>query len=236
MALFKTRAAQPTPEPEDLGFTDESVESLRQRARRRLIGSAILVLLAVIGFPLVFDHEPRPLAPMDVRIEIPNRDQTPSNTPVKATPSASASTASSATDNSSNPPAAPGAVADSEPTKSSPSSAPASAQTAPAPEAAPVMTEKPAKADKAAEKSDKVVAASTDRYVIQIGAFAEADKVKEVRSKLDKAGLKSYIQTIKTNEGPRTRVRVGPFTSEDEARKTFDRVKGLNLQAQLIKL
>ncbi|MEY2781127.1 MAG: hypothetical protein RL307_831 [Pseudomonadota bacterium] len=256
MALFKTRAAQPTPEPEDLGFTDESVESLRQRARRRLIGSAILVLLAVIGFPLVFDHEPRPLAPMDVRIEIPNRDQTPSNTPVKATPSASASTASSATDNSSNPPAAPGAVADSEPTQSTTASAPASVQTPPAPETASVMAEKPAKADKAAEKTAKAekpaaapdasaktkpapsetAAASKDRYVIQIGAFAEADKVKDVRSKLDKAGLKSYIQTIKTNEGPRTRVRVGPFTSEDEARKTFDRVKGLNLQAQLIKL
>ena len=98
------------------------------------------------------------------------------------------------------------------------------------------MTEKPAKADKAAEKADKTATASTDRYVIQIGAFAEADKVKEVRSKLDKAGLKSYIQTIKTSEGSRTRVRVGPFTNEDEARKTLDRVKGLNLQAQLIKL
>lgn len=223
MALFKTRATQPSPEPDDTGFTDESVDSLRQRARRRLIGSAILVLLAVIGFPLVFDHEPRPVAPMDVRIEIPNRDQTPSGTPVKPTPAPAVAEASTSS------PAAPGAVADAEPAPSPVAGATASAQPAPpvaaaAPEPTPAVAEKPAPAK------------SADRFVIQIGAFADADKVKEVRGKLDKAGLKPYIQTIKTAEGPRTRVRVGPFTNEDEARKTLERVKALNLQAQLIKL
>lgn len=223
MALFKTRATQPSPEPDDTGFTDESVDSLRQRARRRLIGSAILVLLAVIGFPLVFDHEPRPVAPMDVRIEIPNRDQTPSGTPVKPTPAPAVAEASTSS------PAAPGAVADAEPAPSPVAGSTASAQPAPpvaaaAPEPTPAVAEKPAPAK------------SADRFVIQIGAFADADKVKEVRGKLDKAGLKPYIQTIKTAEGPRTRVRVGPFTNEDEARKTLERVKALNLQAQMIKL
>jgi DedD protein len=51
----------------------ESVEVLRQRAKRRLIGSAVLVLAGVVGFPLLFDTQPRPVA-IDVPIEIPDRN------------------------------------------------------------------------------------------------------------------------------------------------------------------
>lgn len=50
----------------------ESVETLRRRARHRLIGSAVLVLAGVIGFPLVFDTQPRPVA-IDIPIEIPSK-------------------------------------------------------------------------------------------------------------------------------------------------------------------
>ena len=39
----------------------ESVEVLRKRAKHRLIGTAILVLVAVIGFPLLVDKQPRPV-------------------------------------------------------------------------------------------------------------------------------------------------------------------------------
>ncbi|MFT4192835.1 MAG: SPOR domain-containing protein, partial [Comamonas sp.] len=51
----------------------ESVEVMRRRARHRLIGSVVLVLAAVIGFPLVFDTKPRPVSG-DIAIEIPARD------------------------------------------------------------------------------------------------------------------------------------------------------------------
>lgn len=50
----------------------ESVESLRRRARHRLIGAAVLVLAAVVGFPLLFDTQPRPVA-VDIPIDIPDR-------------------------------------------------------------------------------------------------------------------------------------------------------------------
>lgn len=52
----------------------ESVEEMRRRARNRLIGAAVLVVLGVIGFPLLFDTQPRPI-PVDVPITIPDRDQ-----------------------------------------------------------------------------------------------------------------------------------------------------------------
>ena len=52
------------------------------------MGAAVLVVLAVAGFPLVFDTQPRPIS-ADIRVEIPKRDQTPplgtsANAPVPA--------------------------------------------------------------------------------------------------------------------------------------------------------
>ena len=54
----------------------ESVESLRQRARHRVIGATVLVVAAVIGFPMLFDSEPRPVD-VNVPIAIPDRDNAP---------------------------------------------------------------------------------------------------------------------------------------------------------------
>ena len=52
----------------------ESIEAMRRRARHRLIGAAVLVLAGVIGFPLLFDTQPRPVA-VDIPIEIPDRNK-----------------------------------------------------------------------------------------------------------------------------------------------------------------
>ena len=82
-------------------------------------------------------------------------------------------------------------------------------------------------------------AASEDsgRFVVQVGAFADADKAREVRQKLEKAGLKTYVNVAKTSDGEqRTRVRVGPFSSRAEADKAAEKVKGLSLSAAILTL
>lgn len=48
-------------------------EEARTRARRRLIGATALVVAGVIGFPLLFDGQPRPL-PSDLPIVMPHKD------------------------------------------------------------------------------------------------------------------------------------------------------------------
>src|SRR5688500_17969251 len=53
----------------------ESVEAMRRRARHRLVGAAVLVLIGVVGFPLLFDTQPRPVS-VDIPIEIPDRNKT----------------------------------------------------------------------------------------------------------------------------------------------------------------
>ncbi|MEO7160546.1 MAG: SPOR domain-containing protein [Polaromonas sp.] len=51
----------------------QSVEVLRKRAKHRLIGASVLVLLGIVGFPLLFDTQPRPVA-VDIPIEIPGKN------------------------------------------------------------------------------------------------------------------------------------------------------------------
>ena len=51
----------------------DSVELARSRARRRLVGATVLVVLGVLGFPLLFDTVPRPLSG-DIPIDIPRKD------------------------------------------------------------------------------------------------------------------------------------------------------------------
>ena len=50
----------------------QSIEAVRRRARHRLIGASVLVAIGVIGFPLLFESQPRPIA-VDIPIDIPSR-------------------------------------------------------------------------------------------------------------------------------------------------------------------
>ena len=72
MAFFKFRKA--TPEPTRVPPASPSIEALRQRAKYRLAGASVLVLLGVIGFPLLFDKQPRSVA-VDTPIDIPDRNK-----------------------------------------------------------------------------------------------------------------------------------------------------------------
>jgi DedD protein len=74
-----------------------------------------------------------------------------------------------------------------------------------------------------------------DRFVIQVGAYSDEQKVKDIREKLEKAGLHTYTQTVE-KDGKKTRIRIGPFTSKDEANRQLQKVRSLNLQPNLLTL
>lgn len=253
----------------------ESIEVMRRRARHRLIGAAVLVLVGVIGFPLLFDTQPRPI-PVDIPIEIPDRNKVaPLVVPVPVADAPAAKPAAPAT-----PEPAPTAAAQRPaPSRTAaangladgeelvPSARPAPAKPTPAPAAAPAAAKpevkheakppaapapspapepKPARADDSARARALLEGRSTEasaaagaeeaRFIVQVGAFADAEKAREARTKVERAGLKTYTQVVDTKDGKRTRVRVGPFTNRAEADKAAARIKALDLSASVLTL
>jgi len=74
------------------------------------------------------------------------------------------------------------------------------------------------------------------RFIVQVGAFADAVRAREVRMKMENAGLKTYTHVAETKEGRRIRVRVGPYPTRDEAEKAAARIRKLDLPAALLTL
>ncbi len=250
----------------------ESVEVMRRRARHRLIGAAVLVLLGVVGFPLLFDTQPRPV-PVDIPIEIPDRNKVAplvvpapvaeapvAKPPASGTPAAPARSAmgNGVTDGEELVPATRPPVA--KPVPAAPAKVEVKVEPKPEPKPEPKTPgqseHKPAaRADDAARArallegrspspvtSNAPVAvpaaanAEENRFIVQVGAFADADKAREARAKVERAGMKTYTQVVDTKDGKRTRVRVGPFTTRGDADKAAARIKGLDLPASVLTL
>ena len=91
-------------------------------------------------------------------------------------------------------------------------------------------------AQTSAPVSESVVTGAELKLVVQVGAFADADKARDVRLKIEKAGLKAYTQVAETKEGKKIRVRVGPFSSRAEADKAASKIKTLDLPATILSL
>jgi DedD protein len=273
----------------------ESVDALRRRARHRLIGAAVLLAAGVVGFPLLFDTQPRPI-PVDIPITIPGQGLAVATPPavVAAAPAATVVTPPAAAVASARPPvpATPSAPAGKSPastastadsldrgeevvasTTPKPTEKPIDKPTVPAipphPQSKPVeapahrepvASPKPAAVASASVPHDDdaararalldgkplpaatvasatpAVGAVAGRFVVQVGAFADAGKAQEARNKLTRSGLQTYVQSVDTKDGKRIRVRVGPFANKADADRAAGKVKGLDLPASILTL
>ena len=332
MAFFKFRQrGQPPPaptrgrgrknEPAAPG-PQETIDTLRRRARHRLIGAAVLVGLAIIGFPLLFDTQPRPVA-VNAPITIPDKDKvaplrTPDPVPAAASLGAREEMVSSAvaprggerTASASAAAVAPARRASAEkpaaPTRDARPDAAAADARAKAEEAARLKAEEAARAkaaqakreeeakaaqarrdddrsqaqtdaqakrdeaarakreqearakreselrakreeaararalleDRGTPSADKPAAADAKggRFIVQVGAFADDSAVREARQKAERAGVKTYTQTVETSAGKRTRVRAGPFSSREDADKAAGALKKAGLGGSVLSL
>ena len=97
-----------------------------------------------------------------------------------------------------------------------------SIQPAPVPEvaseqaAAPSATVAPATEPKPAEGKSEGTQSS---YFIPLATLSKKDGVKELQAKVNKAGIKTFTEPVKTASGEQTRVRAGPFPTKDAADK-----------------
>ena len=255
----------------------ESVEVIRKRARHRLMGSVVLVLGAVVGLPLLFDSQPRPVA-IDTPIVIPDRNQiSPLNATVasaktgvskeglaqdQVNTAGQAGAAKSALTNSagldpneevvpkeSKAEVKPEVKLEPKPELKVEAKPEPKSENKPEPKAEPKIESKndskveakpdakeAAKAKALLDGKEAPKAGDAVRSVVQVGAYADLAKAKEARAKLESAGFKTYIQEIDTKDGKRIRVRVGPFATKEEADKTAEKIRKLNLQTSVLKL
>jgi DedD protein len=101
-----------------------------------------------------------------------------------------------------------------------------------------------AKEAKAAKEAKEAKAAKSDseddkprRYVIQAGSFSEASAARDLGRRIDKLGLDSHEQHVETAAGSaRTRVRLGPFKTKEEALRAAARLKAAGLNAAVLPL
>jgi len=270
LSIFKRKSGDKVRTPP--ADTDpDAVQEARTRARRRLIGASVLVVIGVIGFPLLFETQPRPI-PVDIPIEIPRKDSAPPlvmpsarpTKPVAAAPLETAPASSApeiATETQADAgrevplPAAKPAASTARATTAAvkppePAPKPAVATTKPAaPEAKPTAEPKPATTTAAADAkraqsllegkpadAEKETVKKEGRFVVQVGAFAENAAAHDMRLKVEKLGLKTYAQVAETSQGHRIRVRVGPFSTRDEAEKAQAKIKASGAPAVVLTL
>src|SRR5512138_1525574 len=241
MGLFSFLQRSTAPDSSRAGAPDP-VQAARSRARRRLIGAAVLLGVGVIGFPLLFETQPRPI-PVDIAIDIPRKDNAPSlPLPPPRTASAAPATARISS----------GVISEPrrEPPAASPGASPAPARTeGPARSEAPARTEPPAKSEPRTEPSAR---SETTTSKAAPKPDARSDDGARARALLEGQGASSPRKPIavaaaepgKTatdagakSDGPKTDaagrfiVQVGSYGEAGSARDMRQRVDKLGLKS-----
>lgn len=240
----------------------DAVRQARVQARRRLLGAAVLLLTAVVVLPLMFEREPRPL-PEDIAITIPASGPAPvaaSPTavtegvepvvPARPVPAASVATPAAVATATLPAPSASAVVDPQRPepkpqpkpdTKPAPKPEPKPpVKPEPKPEPKPELKPQPKPEPKPSPKPEpkpqakpNELAAAEGKFVVQVGAFAEAGSAREARAKVNALGLAAYTQEVETSNGRRVRVRVGPYASRADADRAAARIHAAGLPASV---
>ncbi len=234
----------------------------KKRARRRVVGAAVLCLGLAVGLPFLFDAEPKKSTqsaepvPIHVTVAKPAANPTlPASTNSVPNPASAPAPASASADSSvaipmaspvppvvaTPPPAEPDVKAEAKPAVKPGTTTPPIPST---------VTELIAQGDKkklekqkadAAAKAAKSVpdtagaaAPTKGKYLVQIGAFGSANGADEQSKRATALGLKAFTEEISTNAGKRIRVRVGPFANKEQADKARETLKAGGIDSALI--
>lgn len=213
--------AAPSKDPVD------AVQQARTRARQRLIGAAVLVVAGVIGFPMIFATQPRPL-PVDTPIDIARRDT-------------SVSVASS--DRSPAPAGGQGAVVTETPAEAGREVAPpepAPAEEAPVPKPEPAPTPEPARRPEPPKPAPKPVEKPAEKPAERKPAEKSADKPAERKPAADANRAQALLNGQDAPKRPDSKpadesagrfiVQVGAFSEMNAAREARQKVEKLGLK------
>ena len=234
LPFSRSTSPPPTAPPPPADDADPAVQAARTRARQRLAGALVLLANFPAGdLPIEVDRSvTSPAAGSGF-----GSADAPRSTPAPQRPTAPTDDRIAAGPIEPTPPLPP-------PPTIAPTPPPPAAAT-PSPTAPPAATDETAPSRSAAADDDGQRAralldgaapSSGARYVVQAGAYAEDTAVRDARRKVERLGLKTYVQVVATPAGPRTRVRVGPYTDRAAADAAAAKVKAAGLQASVLTL
>ena len=197
---------------------------LKRRGKRRLIGAVTLGALAVVILPMIFDSEPKKMAEgknaakQEIAIDIPPKEGLAPLPPPTPPTTPTASLMPSTTPPTTAPVLAPAPAA---PATVPPAVAKVAEKAPPVSVVAPEPKPKPAPALPPAtsptKEAPKAAPAKAGGFVVQIGAYKDAENAKTIIAQMKEAKLAVFSDTISVKTGVVTRVRLGPFASKEKA-------------------
>jgi DedD protein len=183
--------------------------------RHRILGAVILVSIAFIVFSVILNEQPQQLDPGDKAVG------TEPDTRIVVTPVPSPQARSQdrpATRVVANP------LAQRQPAKPEPLTQ----------ETVKVEPQKPEPVETAAvakpEPSAPVSAAAKEKWLVQVGTFANPENARRLRSKLEAQKYQVSLKVVTIQSGQAVRVRVGPYSSKagaERARDTINKKNGI---------
>ena len=203
---------------------------LRKRARRRLVGSVVLVIIAIIVFPMILERAPKQEG-KEIEIIIPSENLPDESSSVVA-PEDSVPDTESASIN-----ATTGSGTESNTTKEVITEAEQITEKKSDLLIKPVQKKKEqagravgSKGDSESNHKNKKPIVTIKKFVVQLGAFSDSTKAKRQQRNLTSNGIKkAYTETIKNKNTEVTRVRIGPFYTHEAAEKEQKKLKKLGI-------
>ena len=193
--------------------------------RERLIGAIVLVCLAVIFVPMLFET---PTESDDHRISATNIPEFPAafdskRLPLPEPPEKRKPVCSERTEY------AGGSLCLEERSRSTAAGAPKPAEPALRQHAGAPAAEQPA------GDAQKAAAAALSAWVIQVGSFTQEANARTLQEQLRAGKFPAFIETVKSADGTIYRVRVGPELDRGRAEKSRDRIaRALGLKGILM--
>lgn len=229
--------------------------NLKKRARRRLVGALALVLILAILLPFLLkdrstevsnDHVEIALQSNETAVQLAPNDTLPDDFDSKVVPTGISQTETSQPETITEAPVALPApekpkVADKPKTNTKQTATKTTNKPVVSepekPKPTPVKPKQPTKV-KTPEKvktkpQQKPKADSKAGYVVQVGAFADAEKVKTLQSKMRELGYGSHTENVKTEKGVLVRLQSQTFASRNEAVIALQNMKDAGLSGMV---
>jgi len=213
---------------------------LRKRARRRLVGAIVLVLISVIVLPIIFDepkseNEKHEIA---INLPVPNKNSKNSFVPrAEPTDQESINVVDASPDLQSKPKVSSQNIEEivevSDEQKRTPipgikpkiDKQPVEVKSTNVTNIAPTTVA----AATTATATATATADTTKGFVVQLGAFSDQLKAKQQQANLMSNGFKAYTETLKIDTNEVTRVRIGPFMTRSAAEAELKKLKKIGL-------